>query len=480
MSEFTESKFQLKKYLMVFVSLPIICLFIMGVLEYPGDVTYYIIFSVVSNTLLYFGFRENAIFFDAFIGVLLWLGFWLKFSFRLVFLEATFNDPIGIFSGTASEFDYAMLVCSVGLFALILASAVREKFIFCYKEKMYFNEDASLFLFYKNNRVCLLLLFLLVVVVVSASNLYLGIYQRGTIPKTVLPYGLGGVYSWLLLFGLSSFSALIIWYELILKKKTIFLVIFIALIESFFSCVSLLSRAMVINSSSLLYGYYKTLRLNKIVFSKRYCAIIFCVFFILFAISVYSVNYMRLNAVTKLAPGEVMSETTKATETISSVNVLLIDRWVGIEGVLAVSSYNNKGWELWNRAWQEKILYDRASIYDADIALPQNINPDFSKHHFLSVPGVIAFWFYPGSFMFLMLGMFCLGLAAALIEVSVYYLGGKNLILCALLAQVVAYRYAHFGYVPQQSYLLFGALYLNLFLIYFSNVFFTYWYRSKS
>ena len=34
------------------------------------------------------------------------------------------------------------------------------------------------------------------------------------------------------------------------------------------------------------------------------------------------------------------------------------------------------------------------------------------------------------------------------------------------MALVVAYRYVHFGYVPGQSYLLLGALVLNIALIY--------------
>ena len=75
--------------------------------------------------------------------------------------------------------------------------------------------------------------------------------------------------------------------------------------------------------------------------------------------------------------------------------------------------------------------------------------------------------------------MFLLGAIAAIIEISVFKLGGKNLILCALMAQVVASRYAHFGYVPRQSYLLFGALYLNLFLFYFSNKILIHWENQK-
>ena len=44
-----------------------------------------------------------------------------------------------------------------------------------------------------------------------------------------------------------------------------------------------------------------------------------------------------------------------------------------------------------------------------------------------------------------------------------------NVILCSLLAQVVAFRYLSFGYIPKQSYLLFGAIIFNLFIIYFAD-----------
>ena len=65
--------------------------------------------------------------------------------------------------------------------------------------------------------------------------------------------------------------------------------------------------------------------------------------------------------------------------------------------------------------------------------------------------------------------MFVLAWIAVGIEVAVFKLGGGNLILCSLLGQVVAYRYMHFGYMPGQSYLLLGAIFLNLFLIYLAN-----------
>ena len=154
---------------------------------------------------------------------------------------------------------------------------------------------------------------------------------------------------------------------------------------------------------------------------------------------------------------------------------LFLDRWVGIEGVMSVASYPELGWKLWGDAWKEGYSHNKTSFYDMHLITSPYINTDTTKYHSISLPGILAFCFYPGSFSFLFACMFLLGAIAAVIEVSVYRLGGGNIILCALLAQVVAFRYASFGYVPGQSYLLFGAIFLNLFLIYYSNKLLLYW-----
>ena len=97
------------------------------------------------------------------------------------------------------------------------------------------------------------------------------------------------------------------------------------------------------------------------------------------------------------------------------------------------------------------------------------LTADTTKHHYISLPGIVAFLFYPGSFLFLFGGMFLIGTIGAAVEFAAYKLGGGNLILCSLLGQVVAFRFSSFGYVPAQTYLLFGSLFLNLILIYFAD-----------
>jgi len=108
-------------------------------------------------------------------------------------------------------------------------------------------------------------------------------------------------------------------------------------------------------------------------------------------------------------------------------------------------------------------------FYDSNLIDSPYKNTDFTKKHHLSLPGIVAFLFYPGSIIFLFLCMMFLSLLASLIEVYVYFVGRNNLILCSLISMVVAYRFASFGYAPTQSYLLFGTIIINIIIFRFIN-----------
>lgn len=446
-------------------------------LRYPGQGQIYLLFTVISNALLYFGFRKNAIFFDAFIGILFWLGFWLKLTLRVAFLDGQFHEPVGNFDGSGAAFDRALLVTSCGFTGLLAASFIREKYVFAYPDKLLGVAQEGLRKTYQKHRKVILFGFVILFVTVAATNFYFGIYQRGAVPRIVLPYGLGGIYSWLLLFGLASVSALILHFEFTSTRKTSYPVFIISLLEEFLANVSLLSRGMILNASALGYGVIKSFKLNLIKSSVRFLAISFLIFLILFGGSVVLVEHLRLidpqNLGSKLNLDEI-----HLVSIGRGAQVLFLDRWVGMEGVMAVSSYSKQGWDLWSEAWKETHS-NKMSFYDTNLITSPYRDTDMTKFHPISLPGILAFCFYPGSFPFLFMCMFVLGAIAAGIEISVFKLGGANVILCALLAQVVAYRYAHFGYTPSRSYLLFGSLYLNLFIIYFSNEFLLHWYKRK-
>jgi len=455
-----------KKILLILGGVLILFLTITTLLNYRGSGYIYILFSIVSSILLAHGFRKNAIFFDAFIGVIFWIGFWLKLSVRVSFANGLFHESVGAFDGSGSAFDRSLIVTMCGFAGLILASSMREKLIFKYPLVTEDLRDGGVVNMYVRFRRYIFIGFALVVLIIALSNAIYGVYQKGSITRTSLPFGFNGVFKWLLLFGLASFSAVILKLEISSKRGNPYLVAFLSLFENFFTNVSLLSRGMVLNFSALMFGMLAEYKIRGHKASTRFVAIGSCAFLLLFAVSIYSVNLLRQFDVQNMVAYEGV-ELELGTSNIDRAKPLILDRWVGIEGVMAVSSSSQIGWNLWRSAWAERYNENVMAFYDANLITSPYQQTDFTKHHHISLPGILAFFFYPGSLLFLFFGMFVLGLMAAVIEISTFHMGKENLILCSLIAEVVAYRFASFGYVPIQSYLLFGTIFLNLLIVYF-------------
>ena len=88
-----------------------------------------------------------------------------------------------------------------------------------------------------------------------------------------------------------------------------------------------------------------------------------------------------------------------------------------------------------------------------------------------TLPGIIAFLFYSGSYYFLFISMFIICIIGSLIEYLAFRFSSNNLIFSALIGQVISFRLIHFGYLPHQSYLLFGTIIITIFLVYLTNFF---------
>jgi hypothetical protein len=441
--------------------------------KYPGSPPVYMLFTLFSSLLLHQGFRSDSNFFDAFIGIFLWLGFWLKLTAKLCLSNGKFREAIGSFDGSGLAYDRALLISTCGFAGLLAAKLIRRRLRLDYPrgERLTL---AGLLQFYQAYRGGVILCFLAIVFATAFINFSFGIYQRGGITETILPFGMNGVFKWLLLFGLTSMAAIILRCESASGGQHYPLALIAGLLEGFASNVSMLSRGMILNGSALALGIWRNLEKGDLRLHLRSFLASAILFAALFAASVFVVNALRA-----YGPRELSSAV--AADIASGIDMakpLFVDRWVGLEGVLAVSSSNKTGWQLWIDACQEKYSENTISFYDDQLITSPYKDNDFTKSHFISLPGFLAFFFYPGSYWFLFLAMLLLGLVAAAIEKLSYRMGGRNLILCSLIGEVIAYRFANFGYVPAQSYLLFGSILLNLLLIQFAERLCRHYYKT--
>jgi hypothetical protein len=83
-----------------------------------------------------------------------------------------------------------------------------------------------------------------------------------------------------------------------------------------------------------------------------------------------------------------------------------------------------------------------------------------------TLPGIIAFLYYSGSFIFMFLIIVGLCLLASLIEFLSFLASKQNMIFSSIISMVIAYRLTHFGYLPNQSYLLFGSMFFTILFVF--------------
>lgn len=120
-----------------------------------------------------------------------------------------------------------------------------------------------------------------------------------------------------------------------------------------------------------------------------------------------------------------------------------VDRWIGLEGLMATSAYPDKSIPLLVSAATEKAVIGKASIFQ-DIALSHYRFMDLSKFIFASLPGPISFFYFSNSLWLVIIGMGALTLLVLASELLVYRFL-PNPLLAALWGSIMATSVAQMG-----------------------------------
>ena len=115
MSHLLKDNKYLIKLIRYFIILTVLSLFLFGFYFYSGSKIIYILFSFLNIYLLIFAFRKKAIFFETFFALLLFLGFWFKFTLTISFTDGVFREGVGSFDYKPESFDYSLIVSIIGM-----------------------------------------------------------------------------------------------------------------------------------------------------------------------------------------------------------------------------------------------------------------------------------------------------------------------------------------------------------------------------
>ena len=455
-------------------------------IDYPGSKLIYLIFSIISLFYLKFMFRKKSIMFDKFIGLFLFLGLWFNFSIKIklktIFPDGFgdfkywFSDGVGLFDFSQSSIDKVLIISLISFISICLASFIRQ-FFFYYTKNSILNYEEN---FYNKNRFLFILSFVCLIIILSYTNFYFKIYQRGLIND----YGflINSIFTFLFLLFLPAIATMIINYEFH-TRKSLKISIFTSVFEAFFNSYSILSRNFIFNPLSNLLAIYKLNKLKK-KFKQIHILFFFFIIILFFLISVVVVskerNEFSLNKIDNLKKSELSSEEDvikKKTILLRSserVFKIFISRLIGVEGIMAVSSSDKLSFDLFYLALNEKFIRGESSFYDKfknesrtdkDCKNTNQVK-DNCNINSISLMGIIAFLYYPGSYLFLFGALLLVCIFCSFVEIVTYKIS-NNMVLVSLISQILAYRLWHFGYLPSNSYKLLLSICFIVILIYF-------------
>jgi len=467
--------------------------------KHQGNSFYYIAFSFLTNSLLIYSLNNKRLFFETFFAVLIWLGFWFKYTMSLMFRDGNLYD-----SGTPLNIvniDKALIPSMVAIFAIFFGYIIRQKF-FSFK----INEQEQLSFFeklYLNNKKLIMFLFILSFSIVAYFNFHFNIYQKGFIYPHNISSIVVNFIKWMLLFGLTSFSCFFVYTEILRFKRFSLFIILIAFTEVFISYSSMLSRLLILAHAAIAYSYCKYLDIikNKLVFFLFLFSLISTMFLannyfsndyrINYTINVSSYEQYKDNYIEKkkklekllesknytkeeLSEFEVKSKPSKLNTSLS----LIINRWVGLESMLAVVSTDKLSFDLLLESFKEKKIIDSDTFYettfylnyDNDLVTPHHgKNVMFGEKRVLkgnTLPGIITFLFYSGSYYFLFISLMIIILIFSWLEITCLKISNNNMIFAAFISYTTAFRLFNFGYAPSDSHLYLISIAVSIFLMF--------------
>jgi hypothetical protein len=485
----------------------------------------FIIFSLISiyaskfyeGSILIFGFycffliltvfyltSHKASYFEIFFSCYIFLGFWFKYIFSLIFYNGKVFDSGQIRSVNIDQ--VLTLVILISLVCLI-SSFINKNFMSINKKR---NKERVRSFFenlYLKNRSTILFLFLLLTIVVGFFNITLGIYQRGFIYLSGISFYLKDLIKWLLLFGFTTFSCFIIYIEILNYKKINFFTFIVGVLEIFISYTSMLSRSFVINAISLILPtYQKTLFLKK---NDKKFFLFFIIILFLTILSLYFTSKIRLNKLYSIQeewslkeknlnqlektedlkikeynfqiPNFENNSTTPHNKQIvpkKMINFILINRWIGIDSLIVVHSFEKKNFDLFFKSLREDKNNLENTFYEKTFNLTSDklnieINQKYLKGN--TLPGIISFLYYSGSIYFVLISLFIIFILCNFFERFVKRITHGNTIFACFLLNMIATRFFHFGYAPKDTYLfILSILSSVLFMIFLSRFRFSY------
>jgi len=450
-------------------------LFYSGIVNYPGSKLIFGLFSLVSILMLLVAIRTKISYGYIFLSIFLWLGLWFKLAANYLLLGFfPFGEPVGGFDSSPAAWDQVLVVATAACSGLLFSSFPFVIFQMKSVGNQSFSASPA---WYAPNRIWLWAMAATAIIAIAWINLRLGIHQVGIVPRTILHWPLNAFIGLFLNVGAVTLVSVLVCWDVSLKKSLTSSVLFI-FAEGLVTSVSCFTRAgFVFHALPQLVALYFNGKISESFTPTRYIIILIIFVFLLF-LSIGSVSSLRDSGYRQSLAVKVNEKFPIASESTTTlgrwyvakispngstpsfrilmVHQLIINRWIGLEGIMAISSYPQKSMGLLLNMFNEKRRYDTVDHYQIiSKSGYQTIDPSFK---FATVPGVAGFLFYSNSVWFVFIGIAIIGVLMVATEKLAFVLT-SNPLLCSIYGVTIANIFAQYGVAPRQDIPMFIVLF---------------------
>lgn len=493
---------QIFKIINLFFILFAIIITSLAISKHTGNIYYYIVYSLIINALLIYTLNSKSLFFEIYLSLFIWLGFWFKYSLSLVFLNGIIYD-----SGPVENMiniDKAIFVSIIAISSVFLSFILRKKI---YRENIYQIKKVSFFeKSYLKFRKESIFLFIVLFCSVAFLNYYLNIYQKGFIYQHEIYFLIVNFIKWMLIFGMTTLSCFFIYTEILRLQKVSPLLIIVAFFEIFLSYSSMLSRALIMNLSALTFSLSKYLDLIKNKFSLFLFILVLIIS--MFLSNNYFSNHIRINYAqevgydvknNKFNDKEEIKNDNNATvkqfkvsndpnvrpNPINMSSFVVINRWSGIDSMIAIVSSKKLSFDLFFQSLKEEKIINNKTFYETTFKVDWDGGKEvmIGEKRILkgnTLPGLFSYLFYSGNYYFLFTSIFLLTFIFSVFEIFCKRITNNNMIFASFISFMICFRMFNFGYAPRDTYLFVISVLLSVLMIFFLSRFNFFSLRKKN
>jgi hypothetical protein len=378
-------------------------------LQYAGSGFVFFVFNLSFFALAVLAFPRPRLYVYTFLAAFMILGFWAKVVIHAIWAP-DFVEPVGGFSNTPAEWDSALLVATCGAIG-VMAARLTQLVSYARKSRRPEGDFVGVVpAWFTRREKAVWAVTMFLIIAVNAANLEFAFFQVGVRPKLLLPMWGHVLLAWLVNIGLALWVATLVWWNY-LRRRAIGRNLLLPIGESLLSATSAFSRLnFLLHSVPYVVAILERNDLLAAI-RRRSRYSLLATFLVVLLASVVTVFGLRVYQYYGYAAGTAGDEPLAshvARTVYKQVPLLLIHRWIGLEGVLAVGATAGRSPKLLLDAISESPRLEDRSLFQR-AAGTHYLSEKPQEFIFMSNAGPLAVLWFSGSLALVLLGMAVVG-----------------------------------------------------------------------